>query len=130
MLEWKAILGALDDALRHEQVQEIAGVYDATQMSEVVRKWEQSQNSAGIAKTFEEVASKLQGKKSAPYKPDGKHNFMHNKVVVCDNAVVTGSFNFSRSASLNAENMLVIHDQQLADEYSKYIEQLVTQYKK
>ena len=29
----------------------------------------------------------------------------------------------------NAENMLVIHNQALADQYSTYIDELVTQYK-
>jgi phosphatidylserine/phosphatidylglycerophosphate/cardiolipin synthase-like enzyme len=53
---------------------------------------------------------------------------MHNKVVVCDNAVVTGSFNLSRSATQNAENVLVLDDQSLADKYSAYIDELVAQY--
>jgi len=123
-----AILGALDDALRHEQVKKIEGIYDETQMSEIVKRWQKSAKSAGIAQTFEEVASHLVGKKSAPYKTNGKHNFMHNKVVVCDNAVVTGSFNLSRSATQNAENVLVIHDQSFADQYSTYIDELVAQY--
>jgi phosphatidylserine/phosphatidylglycerophosphate/cardiolipin synthase-like enzyme len=46
---------------------------------------------------------------------------MHNKVVVCDNAVVTGSFNFSHNATLNAENVLVIHDADVANQYNKYL---------
>ena len=122
------ILGALDDAIRHDQVQHFSGVYDATQMGAIVKKWKASPNSGGIAATFEEIATHLAGKKSAPYTPTGKHNFMHNKVVVCDDAVVTGSFNFSRSATQNAENILVIHDKGLADQYSDYIDQLVSQY--
>ncbi|MBV8886378.1 MAG: hypothetical protein JO235_20620 [Chroococcidiopsidaceae cyanobacterium CP_BM_RX_35] len=92
-------LRALDDALLHGQVKKIAGIYDQTQMSEIVKRWQKSQKSAGVAQTFEEVASTLVGKKSTPYKANSKHNFMHNKVVVCDDAVVTGSFNFSRSAT-------------------------------
>ena len=122
------ILGALDDAIRHHQVKQFSGVYDATQMGAIVKKWKNSPNSEGIAATFEEIAAHLAGKKSAPYTPTGKHNFMHNKVVVCDDAVMTGSFNFSRSATQNAENILVIHDKGLADQYSEYIDQLVAQY--
>jgi phosphatidylserine/phosphatidylglycerophosphate/cardiolipin synthase-like enzyme len=124
-----AILGALDDALRHQQVETFDGIYDGTQMSAIVKEWEKSANSGGIAQTFQEVASHLVAKKSAPYSPTSKHNFMHNKVVVCDNALVTGSFNFSRSASQNAENVLVIHDKKLADQYSTYINDLIAQYK-
>jgi phosphatidylserine/phosphatidylglycerophosphate/cardiolipin synthase-like enzyme len=122
------ILGALDDAIRHDQVRQFSGVYDATQMGAIVKKWKTSTSSAGIASTFEEVAASLAGKKSTPFTPTGKHNFMHNKVVVCDDVVVTGSFNFSRSATQNAENILVIHDKDIADQYSDYIDQLVTQY--
>lgn len=122
------ILGALDDAILHQQVKQFAGVYDGTQMDKTVEQWSKSDKSAGLVQTFKDVAAHLASKHSAPYAPTGKHNFMHNKVVVCDNAVVTGSFNFSRNATLNAENILVIHDATVADQYSQYIDQLVTQY--
>ena len=123
-----AILGALDDAILHQQVKEFAGTYDGTQMHKTVEQWSKSDKSAGLVQTFQDVAAHLVGKHSEPYAPTGKHNFMHNKVVVCDNAVMTGSFNFSRNAALNAENILVIHDAKLADQYSQYIDQLVAQY--
>jgi phosphatidylserine/phosphatidylglycerophosphate/cardiolipin synthase-like enzyme len=50
---------------------------------------------------------------------DKKPAIAHNKVMVIDeNEVVTGSFNFSDNAQYhNAENMLVIHDKVLAEEY-------------
>ena len=43
----------------------------------------------------------------------------HNKVIIIDNAVVeTGSFNFTYAAqNNNAENMLIIHNTALAQEY-------------
>ncbi len=47
-----AILGALDDALRHDQVQNFDGIYDETQMSEIVKQWQKSQKSDGIVQTF------------------------------------------------------------------------------
>ena len=122
------ILGALDDALRHEQVKAFAGTYDATQMNKTVTLWSKSDKNAGIVQTFQSVAAHLVGKHSVPYAPGSKHNFMHNKVVVCDNAVITGSFNFSRNAATNAENVLVIHDAAVADQYNHYIDQLVAQY--
>ena len=31
---------------------------------------------------------------------------MHNKVLVIDDSVITGSYNFSRSAQFNAENYI------------------------
>jgi phosphatidylserine/phosphatidylglycerophosphate/cardiolipin synthase-like enzyme len=54
---------------------------------------------------------------------------MHNKAVVCDDVVITGSFNFSRDATMNAENLLVIHSQEWADKYSTYIDELVRAYR-
>jgi phosphatidylserine/phosphatidylglycerophosphate/cardiolipin synthase-like enzyme len=43
---------------------------------------------------------------------DDKHAIAHNKVMIIDNRVViTGSFNFTRSAETrNAENLLIIED--------------------
>ncbi len=123
-----AILAALDQALHTDQVPTFTGIYDKTQMAAIVKKWEKSDKSAGAVQMFNNVTEELVGKTSAPYKPDSKHNFMHNKVVVCDNALVTGSFNFSRSATENSENMLIIHSESLADQYSSYIDELVKAY--
>lgn len=54
-----------------------------------------------------------------PVRIDRAHAIHHNKVIVIDGAtVVTGSFNFTASAELrNAENCLVVRDQELAREY-------------
>ena len=54
-----------------------------------------------------------------PVSIDAKHAIAHNKIVIIDEAVViTGSFNFSKAAEeKNAENLLVIHDQKLAERY-------------
>jgi len=122
------ILAALDEALHYEQVSEFGGIYDHTQMAHVLKQWEKSPKSAGVAQTFQQVASHLASKHSQPYKADGKHDFMHNKVVVCDDTVITGSFNFSRSATQNAENILVLQSKKLADQYSAYIDEITKHY--
>jgi phosphatidylserine/phosphatidylglycerophosphate/cardiolipin synthase-like enzyme len=51
---------------------------------------------------------------------DAAHAIAHNKVMVIDGeTVVTGSFNFSKSAEAsNAENLLVIRDAALAKAYA------------
>lgn len=51
---------------------------------------------------------------------DAKHAIAHNKIMVIDGAtVLTGSFNFTKAAeSSNAENLLVIHDPELAKKYT------------
>jgi len=54
-----------------------------------------------------------------PTRIDAAHAIAHNKVMVIDNEVViTGSFNFTKAAEeKNAENLLVIHNKQLAAQY-------------
>ena len=51
---------------------------------------------------------------------DAKHAIAHNKVMVIDDeTVLTGSFNFTKAAEgKNAENLLVIRDKPLAAKYS------------
>lgn len=55
------------------------------------------------------------------WRQDGKHAIAHNKVVVIDNQIViTGSFNFTNSAQTrNAENLLILKSEELASSYKK-----------
>ncbi len=121
------ILGALGDALHRGQVREYGGIYDRTQMEGVFDQWRGSPAEWKIA-AFAQVSRDLAGKRSQPYTPDGRHDFMHNKVVVADDAVITGSYNLSHSATENAENLLVIQDRDTADRYNAYIDHLVERY--
>ena len=56
-----------------------------------------------------------------PTRIDDNHAIAHNKVIILDGQVViTGSFNFTKSAEENnAENLLVIRDPQLAVKYTE-----------
>jgi phosphatidylserine/phosphatidylglycerophosphate/cardiolipin synthase-like enzyme len=67
-----------------------------------------------------EVAALLARAGIAPL-VDGTHAIAHDKVLVIDGAtVVTGSFNFTRSAETrNAENLLVVDDARLAARYAR-----------
>jgi phosphatidylserine/phosphatidylglycerophosphate/cardiolipin synthase-like enzyme len=121
------ILGALNDVLHHHRVQEYGGVYDRTQMEGVFEQW-RGQPSAWKIDAFAEVAAGLAGKRSTKYTPTSPHDFMHNKVLVADDTVLTGSYNLSHSATENAENILLIHDLGIADRYSVYIDGLVARY--
>lgn len=51
---------------------------------------------------------------------DAQHQIAHNKVMVVDNRwVLTGSYNFTKSAEFeNAENLLVVEDSNLARIYT------------
>jgi len=57
---------------------------------------------------------------SVPVLIDAVHAIAHNKVMVIDGGVViSGSFNFTKAAQeKNAENLLVIHDPELAARYA------------
>ena len=52
---------------------------------------------------------------------DDKVAIAHNKVMVIDGKIViTGSFNFTKSAQeRNAENLLILHDPELASKYAQ-----------
>lgn len=52
---------------------------------------------------------------------DAKHAIAHNKIMVVDDeTVLTGSFNFTKAAEAsNAENLLVIKDKELAAKYTE-----------
>jgi phosphatidylserine/phosphatidylglycerophosphate/cardiolipin synthase-like enzyme len=121
------ILGALCDVLHSGRLAEYNGVYDRTQMEGVFEQW-RGQPAAWKIQAFEQVAAPLAGKRSTPYTPSSPHDFMHNKVLVCDDVVITGSYNLSHSAQENAENVLMLHDSELAARYAGYIDGLVKRY--
>jgi len=121
-----AILGALNDSLKHRTV-DYSGVDDKTQMDGVLQQW-QGQPSEWKIPAFQQVAAGLAGKRSTRYVPGSPHDFMHNKVLVADDTVVTGSYNFSHSATLNAENVVIVRDPELAERYTAYIDNLARRY--
>ncbi len=127
VLSSATILGALADAVTHEQVKEFGGIYDIPETTGALK-----QATGGTPQLFAQIQPHLVGKASRHYnpkQPDADYDYMHNKIVVCDDVVITGSFNFSRAATMNAENVLAIRDQGLADQYSAYIDKLVAIYK-
>jgi phosphatidylserine/phosphatidylglycerophosphate/cardiolipin synthase-like enzyme len=108
----------------------VDGVYDRTQMAEVLIQWQEIPHNRWKIGAFNEIVARagLVGKNSTPYTPTSVHDFMHDKILVVDDTVITGSYNFSRSAELNAENILFIDSRPLAAEYSAYIDQLIAKY--
>jgi len=127
-----ALLDALTAAI--DRGVELDGIYDGGEMKGVKKDWEKyaaKGSTASKAKlaAFAKLATKLVAKPSAPYSPEGPHDFMHNKTLVKDEElVVTGSYNFSENAEGNAENQLTIADAAIAKSYSAYIEKLIEQY--
>jgi len=124
-----AILGALTDAIARGV--SLSGVYDGPEMNVVLRGWAKGTKSAGKAEQWKRIGSRLIAKASKPYAPKAPHDFMHNKLAVVDRRLlVTGSFNFSQNATLNAENLLTLRDPDLVGQYADYVDRLVAFYGK
>jgi phosphatidylserine/phosphatidylglycerophosphate/cardiolipin synthase-like enzyme len=140
--------GKILRALTHgmTDVQEFGAIYDGGSMSGVEHAWEKAKQKADATSSvpskakldafssseklamWEKLKPHLVAKKSITFKDNLPHNFMHDKVAVADDTVVTGSFNFSNNAMKNAENILVIRNQDLADQYVAYIKGLLDRY--
>ena len=108
----------------------IEGVYDWTQMEGVKYQWSLVPENHWKIGVFEEIVQygNLVGKKSTPFTPTSTHDFMHNKIMVADDTTITGSYNFSRHAQRNAENILLITSSALASTYRDYIGMLMRKY--
>lgn len=117
----KALSKELDEGTRLE------GIYDKSQMDNVVRQWERNDSASSREKVqiWNKVKEHLVAKNTA----SPMHGMMHNKTVqIDDSVVVTGSFNFSSNAARNAENLVVIQSPELAKQYGAYISDLVLSY--
>jgi len=124
------LISELGNLLQRGQVK-VDGIYDRTQMEEVYRQWQEVPSNHWKIPALQNLVLRagLIGKNSTPYTPTSTHDFMHNKVLVIDDTVITGSYNFSRSAEFNAENILFIDSAPLAERYSNYIDHLIEKYK-
>lgn len=123
------LIGELVNLLRAGRIA-VDGIYDRTQMAEVYTQWQEVPSNHWKISALQEVVTRahLAGKNSTPYSPTSRHDFMHNKVLIIDDTVITGSYNFSRSAQFNAENILFIESAALAQTYSDYIDHLKLKY--
>jgi phosphatidylserine/phosphatidylglycerophosphate/cardiolipin synthase-like enzyme len=108
----------------------LEGIYDWSQMEGVKYQWQIVPTNTWKIGAFARIVEygKLVGKKSTPYTPTSKHDYMHNKVMVLDDAVLTGSYNFSRHAQKNAENALVVQSTALARTYREYVQSITAKY--
>lgn len=123
------LLNTLRDLLEEGSVT-VDGVYDRTQMAEVLLQWQRIPTNHWKIDAFQEIVARagLVGKNSTPYTPTSVHDFLHDKILLVDDTVITGSYNFSHSAEVNAENILFIDSRPLAAEYSAYIDHLIAKY--
>jgi len=123
------LIAELGNLLRAGRVA-VDGIYDRTQMAQVYVQWQEVPQNRWKIGALKDIIARagLVGKNSTPYTPTGRHDFMHNKVLLIDDSVITGSYNFSRSAQFNSENILFIESAPLAEAYSVYIDHLKQKY--
>jgi phosphatidylserine/phosphatidylglycerophosphate/cardiolipin synthase-like enzyme len=124
-----AVLGTLAEVAAERRV-DLRGVIDRTQMEGVVYQWRTNGHSAWKIPILAAVLSNadFKGKHSTQYTPETPHDFMHAKVTVADDVVFAGSFNLSRSGEMNAENVVEVHDAELADRLATFIEAIRERY--
>ena len=123
------ILGTLAEVAASKRV-DLAGVFDATQMDEVLGQWKEEDQARWKIPAFESLitSAPFGGKRSTPWGPQTVHDFMHAKATVADDVVFVGSYNLSHAGQRNAENTLEIHDSGLADRLAAFIDDLRTRY--
>jgi phosphatidylserine/phosphatidylglycerophosphate/cardiolipin synthase-like enzyme len=123
------ILGTLVEVVNEARCN-VAGIVDDTQVDEVFEQWRTNGVSAWKIPLLRTVLTHapFAGKVSTPWSPESVHDFMHAKVVVCDDVSFVGSFNFSRSGERNAENVLEIHDATVADRLAAYVDEIRARY--
>ncbi len=124
------ILGTLAELAERADRLDFRGVYDRTQMAEVLQQWRDDPHAAWKEPAFRSIVARLPfaSKVSTPYAPGTVHDFMHAKVTVVDTAVLAGSYNLSHSGEENAENLLELYSRPLADVFVTYIDRLAARY--
>ena len=105
---------------------DLAGCVDEPQVRGVIYEWTRSGNATWKLPLLEQaLRAPFSGKPSTPWEPEGTpHDFMHAKVTVADDVIFLGSFNLSRSGERNAEDMLEIHDAELADHLAAFVDEV------
>ena len=123
------ILGTLGD-LAHRPHPDFKGVYDRTQMAEVLGQWRVDPHATWKGPAFQAVSAAFPfaSKVTTPYTPTSVHDFMHAKITVVDNSVFTGSYNLSHAGEDNAENLLQLDSAPLADRFVAYIDAVFAHY--
>ena len=109
---------------------DVAGVIDEPQTDAVYGQWATNGVSEWKIPLLVKTLTLLpfSGKPSTPWGPATVHDFMHAKVTVADDTVFVGSFNLSRSGEMNAENVLELHDPELAERMAAFVDAVRARY--
>jgi phosphatidylserine/phosphatidylglycerophosphate/cardiolipin synthase-like enzyme len=109
---------------------DVAGAVDQTQIEEVRDQWGPTGVASWKLPLLEQVlgSGRFAGKRSTQWGPGTVHDYMHAKVSVADDVAFLGSFNLSHSGEQNAENVLEIHDPELAERLAGFVDGLRARY--
>jgi phosphatidylserine/phosphatidylglycerophosphate/cardiolipin synthase-like enzyme len=115
----------LDDARCDPQI-----TVDGPQVREALEQWQRDGRASWKVPLLTRVraSGRVAEKQSRPYQAGPPHDYMHAKVVVCDDTVYTGSYNLSHSGEMNAENVVEIVSQPFADACAAFCEQVYARY--
>ena len=123
-----AILGTLAEFAGRASF-DLVGAYDWTQMGQVQQQWAEVPANHWKIEAWKAIAPRLSGKRSTPYTPESRHDYMHAKAMVADGEVLVGSYNFSRGGEENAENLLHIVDGgRAAQQVAMFAERIAARY--
>lgn len=125
------ILGTLGDLLHSNATHvDFKGVYDRTQMAEVLGQWRVDPHAGWKGPAFQSITAMLpfSSKVTTPYSPTSVHDYMHAKITVVDNTVFTGSYNLSHAGEENAENLLQLDCPPLADRFAAFVDAVFARY--
>jgi phosphatidylserine/phosphatidylglycerophosphate/cardiolipin synthase-like enzyme len=109
---------------RHDAGVDVAGVYDPHGVAAVLRQVRRNPLQFWFL-----VDDRFVAAPSHPFDPAGEQDFLHNRLIVLDNTVITGSANFAADAIDNAENALVMRSPSLAATYAEYVETVAAAYR-
>ncbi|HEX9547582.1 MAG TPA: phospholipase D-like domain-containing protein [Acidimicrobiales bacterium] len=120
--------GILGQLARFKDGGDIKGIYDPGGMKDAMR----SKTLDRSQFWFLQDKARFAAAPSHAFNPAPGHeqDFMHNKVMIVDGKVITGSYNFSENAETNDENMLVIDSADVATAYTDYFDKLFAAYHK
>jgi phosphatidylserine/phosphatidylglycerophosphate/cardiolipin synthase-like enzyme len=122
-----AVLGTLCEHIARRSL-DVGGAYDETQMLQVQSEWDRVPHNRWKIQAWKTIEPYLSGKVSTPYRPDSVHDYMHAKFVVIDHEVLTGSYNLSKHGEINAENVLHIRDNDVADRFTAFADRVEKRY--
>jgi len=109
----------------HKTGVDIKGVLDPNEMKQVMFPPKGQSHTSPEQFWFAQPHQGFVAAPSHAFVKTDDNNFMHNKVLIIDDdVVVTGSYNFSENAESNDENTLVIESEEVAAKYTAYFDKI------